>query len=136
MVFYWHLSQKPPAPFTIGELLEMVPLGLNSFTAFPAGMEYVNDSAIAKYVQELDANNLSQYATYVLRELSFPLFFLLFFLPYPFPHDIATILCVQKAMHFICAECALLCFSLLQLQPSFWSNKFDQPVLLIFLYFC
>ena len=54
---------SPPVPFTVDELLEMVPLGLNSFTAFPAGLEYVNDSAIAKYVQELDANNLSQYAT-------------------------------------------------------------------------
>lgn len=54
---------SPPVPFTVDELLEMVPLGLNSFTAFPARPEYANDTAIAKYVQELDANNLSQYVT-------------------------------------------------------------------------
>jgi hypothetical protein len=39
---------SPPVPFTVEELSDMVPLGLNSFTAFPAHTAYSTDPAIAK----------------------------------------------------------------------------------------
>ena len=38
----------------------MVPLGLNSFTAFRATMDAANDSAIANYVKELEDSNLGK----------------------------------------------------------------------------
>lgn len=50
-------------PFTIDELKAMRTLGLNSFTAFPASIEYVNDADVVEYVKELDATGLSSIAT-------------------------------------------------------------------------
>lgn len=41
---------SPPVPFTVEELSAMVPLGLNSFTAFKAETAYATDPNIAKYV--------------------------------------------------------------------------------------
>jgi len=54
---------SPPVPFSVAELAAMVPLGLNSFTAFPAEAMYAQDPHIAAYVRALDTSNLSQYAT-------------------------------------------------------------------------
>ena len=57
------ITDAPPQPFTVDELLEFVPLGLNHFTAFPAHSEYATDPNVAAYVKALDAHNLSQFAT-------------------------------------------------------------------------
>ena len=43
---------SPPAPFTVAELTEMRDLGLNTFTAFPATIDYANDSDVAVRFEE------------------------------------------------------------------------------------
>ena len=49
---------SPDVPFTVPELEEMVPLGLNSFTAFRSTMAAANDTGIASYVKALEASKL------------------------------------------------------------------------------
>eukprot|EP01045_Picozoa_sp_COSAG04_P024906 COSAG04_NODE_3185_length_3078_cov_2.279624_1_plen_306_part_10 len=54
-----------PMPFAVAEVQEMAELGLNSFTAFLAEdwHRLSNDSSLRQYVADLDAANVSQFAS-------------------------------------------------------------------------